>query len=251
MSVGLATKISNDWENFAYPIFPTKQVLRGRIFTSRPIRPRALFFMIDGGIATTRHQISELGDARLRARDNPYAYMVPGCHFRMWSKTAKGSGAPVMTYRMMREVFLALQEVLQKDEREFEASFVLTDQDRIDDQGAPAMPKFRKWFRTIYAQDNKNSSDVVQHSMPPGLPPPSPAYLADHEKWFLGPADALVRSRLGSKKLRECQLALNASLFEALMRRAEELEGAGGGALRSEKGGMWQRFWRPVLGGER
>lgn len=128
MSVGLGATILNDWENFA----PTKQVLRGRVFTSQPIRPRALFFMIDGGIATTRHQISELGDACLRARDNPYAYMVPGCHFWMWSKTAKGSAAPVMTYRMMQEVFLALEDVLlQKDERDFETSLVLTDEDCV------------------------------------------------------------------------------------------------------------------------
>ncbi|KAL8960986.1 MAG: hypothetical protein Q9193_002394 [Seirophora villosa] len=123
--------ILNAWENFAYPIPPTKQVLRGRIFTLRPIRPGALFFMIAGGIATTRRQIPELGDACLRARDNLYAYMVPGCHFCMWSKTAKRSGAPVMTYRMMQEVFLALEEVLQKDERKFEATFVLTDEDCV------------------------------------------------------------------------------------------------------------------------
>lgn len=37
----------------------------------------------------------------------------------------------MMTYRMRQEVFLALEEVLQKDEREFEASFVLRDEDCV------------------------------------------------------------------------------------------------------------------------
>lgn len=35
-----------------------------------------------------------------------------------------------MTYRMMRDVFAALEEVLEKVGKNFEASFVLTDEDR-------------------------------------------------------------------------------------------------------------------------
>lgn len=115
----------NDWENFAYPIPHTKQMLKGRIFTSRRIKPRALHFMIDGGIARTRAQISELGNIGLRIKDNPYLYSVPGCHFRMESKMV--GERPVMTYRMMMDVFLALEKVLEKTQRDFEASFVLTD----------------------------------------------------------------------------------------------------------------------------
>ncbi|KAL8973750.1 MAG: hypothetical protein Q9197_002014 [Variospora fuerteventurae] len=131
-SFGLERPNANDWENFAHPIPFTDQVLKGRIFTSLPIRPRDLSNMIDGGIRTTRRQISEMGgETRLRARDNPYTSIVPGCHFRMRSTTARGRGVPVMTYTMMRNVFLALEQVLEKDGRDFETSFVLTDQDSV------------------------------------------------------------------------------------------------------------------------
>ncbi|KAL9015454.1 MAG: hypothetical protein Q9185_007149 [Variospora sp. 1 TL-2023] len=129
---GLERPNANDWENFAHPIPFTTQVLKGRIFTSLPIQPRDLSNMIDGGIKTTRRQISEMGgDTRLRARDNPYTSIVPGCHFRMRSTTTRGRGVPVMTYTMMRSVFLALEQVLEKDGRNFETSFVLTDHDSV------------------------------------------------------------------------------------------------------------------------
>lgn len=126
----LDTPSANDWEHFSYPIPNTRQILKGRIFTSRPIRPSSLHFMIDGGIAETGQQLSKLGNTRLRLRDNPYRYQVPGCHFEIGSKTSPG-GRPLMTYGMMRDVFLALEQVLEKAQRSFETSFVLTDQDQM------------------------------------------------------------------------------------------------------------------------
>ncbi|KAI4183344.1 MAG: hypothetical protein L6R41_005442 [Letrouitia leprolyta] len=120
---------SNDWENFAYPIPNTREILKGRIFTSKPLRASALHFMIDGGLAQSRHELYNSGNIRLRTKDNPYTYVVPGCFFTMRSKVASG-GKPWMTYRMMRDVFAALEEVLEKVGKNFEASFVLTDEDR-------------------------------------------------------------------------------------------------------------------------
>ncbi|KAI4207182.1 MAG: hypothetical protein LQ346_000676 [Caloplaca aetnensis] len=122
----LGTLLTNDWENFAQPIPFTQQILKGRILLSRPVRPRALHSMIEGGLAQSQIQIRQLGaDTRLRIRDNPYKYGVPGCHFIIASKTR--SNRPTMTYGMVRSVFLALEMVLEKSNRNFEASFVLTD----------------------------------------------------------------------------------------------------------------------------
>ncbi|KAL8837524.1 MAG: hypothetical protein Q9170_002483 [Blastenia crenularia] len=123
------TTPSNDWENFAYPIPHTNQILKGRIFTSLRLRPSALHFMIDGGIAQTRHQLDDFGAVRLRIKDNPYRYVVPHCYFTMGSKVVSGA-KPIMTYRMMRDVFLALEQVLENQQRYFEASFVLTDENQ-------------------------------------------------------------------------------------------------------------------------
>ncbi|KAL8899139.1 MAG: hypothetical protein Q9207_006349 [Kuettlingeria erythrocarpa] len=126
----LGTLLTNDWEHFNQPIPFTQQVLKGRILLSRRVRPRALYSMIEGGLAQSQQQIRQLGaDTRLRMRDNPYSYGVPGCHFIITSKTS--SNRPTMTYGMVRTVFLALEKVLVKSGRNFEASFVLTDVDQV------------------------------------------------------------------------------------------------------------------------
>lgn len=127
-SLLLNTTSLGDWENFAYPIPNSKRILKGRIFTSRRISPSALHFAIDGGLAGTTSRISSLGDIRLADADNPYVYNVPGCHFRMDSKVLRGRA--IMTYGMMRDVFEAFEEVLERKQRFFSTSFVLTDQDQ-------------------------------------------------------------------------------------------------------------------------
>ena len=116
-----------DWEHFTYPIPNTKRVLKGRILTYLPIREAALHYMIDGGLAQTTNQISVLknSNVRLADRENPYIYRVPHCHFKMSSKTIDGKA--VMTYGMMKEVFQALKQLLEVDEKSFAISFVLTD----------------------------------------------------------------------------------------------------------------------------
>lgn len=119
----------NDWESFAYPISGTIQILRGRIFTSRHITPDSLRFMIEGGLFSTLREIAILGNTRLRDEDNPYTYRVPGCYFDFRSKTS--GKQPMMTYGMLGDVFMALEQVLEKAQRNFETSFVLTDEDRV------------------------------------------------------------------------------------------------------------------------
>ena len=116
-----------DWEHFKYPIPNTRRVLRGRILTYLPIREAALHYMIDGGIAQTTSQIATLGDSnvRLADRDNPYVYRVPHCHFKMSSKSVEGRA--IMTYGMMNEVFHALNQLLEVEQRSFAISFVLID----------------------------------------------------------------------------------------------------------------------------
>lgn len=119
----------NDWESFAYPISGTIQILKGRIFTSRRVTPDSLRFMIEGGIFSTLREIAILGNTRLRDEDNPYTYRVPGCYFDFRSKTS--GKQPMMTYGMLGDVFMALEQVLEKAQRNFETSFVLTDEDRV------------------------------------------------------------------------------------------------------------------------
>ncbi|KAL8930240.1 MAG: hypothetical protein Q9208_000857 [Pyrenodesmia sp. 3 TL-2023] len=130
VSTFLDTPASNDWEHFAHPIPNSKQILKGRILTSRPVQPRAMHSMLDGGLTQARQQIYHLGaDTRLRIRDNPYTYGVPGCHFIIRSKTFHDR--PTMTYEMIKGVFVALDRVLEQSNRRFEASFVLTDVDQL------------------------------------------------------------------------------------------------------------------------
>lgn len=119
----------NDWDYFAYPIPGTNQILKGHIFTSRLVRPSSLQFMIEGGLLSTLRQIAITGNIRLRDEDNPYTYRVPGCYFDVRSKTSEER--PTITYGMLGDVFMALEQVLEKAQRNFETSFVLTDEDRV------------------------------------------------------------------------------------------------------------------------
>ena len=119
----------NDWEHFTYPISGTIQVLKGRIFTSRRVTPSSLQFMIEGGLFNILREIAILGNTRLKDEDNPYTYRVPGCYFDFRSKTS--GKQPTMTYGMLGDVFMALEQVLEKAQRNFETSFVLTDEDRV------------------------------------------------------------------------------------------------------------------------
>ncbi|KAL8725595.1 MAG: hypothetical protein Q9166_007260 [cf. Caloplaca sp. 2 TL-2023] len=120
----------NDWEHFAYPIPRTTQILKGRIFTDNPLRASSLHFTLDGALVIAQQQLSHLGpDARLWSRDNPFTYRVPGCYFGIGSKVQ--GERPVMTWKMMRDVVMALQQVLEQQQRYFHASFVLTDTDQV------------------------------------------------------------------------------------------------------------------------
>ncbi|KAL8915353.1 MAG: hypothetical protein Q9171_000223 [Xanthocarpia ochracea] len=122
---------SNDWETFAYPIPGTNQILKGRIFTSEPLRRYSLRLAIDGGLTETQTLISSYGPTtRIRSRDNPYVSTVPGCFISMRSKVGS-DGEPTMTWEMMRDVLSALEHVLENEQRFFETSFVLTDEDRV------------------------------------------------------------------------------------------------------------------------
>ena len=117
-----------DWEFFAYPIPTTSQTLKGRIFTSQPIRPSALHFAIDGAIANTLYRISHMGNIRLEDADNPYIYRVPGCYFKMESKVVQGKA--MITYGMLNTILKALENLLEKNEQSFNTSFVLVDDEK-------------------------------------------------------------------------------------------------------------------------
>ncbi|KAL8680954.1 MAG: hypothetical protein Q9224_006901, partial [Gallowayella concinna] len=121
-----------DWENFAFVIPSTKFILKGRIFTGKPLRANALHYALDGGLVTAQEQLSHLGaTARLRNRDNPFTYKVPGCYFEMRSKVARIDDRPTMTWKMMRNLVLALEQVLEKERKYYETSFVLVDESKV------------------------------------------------------------------------------------------------------------------------
>ncbi|KAL8805552.1 MAG: hypothetical protein Q9200_005381, partial [Gallowayella weberi] len=117
-----------DWEHFTYEISGTKLALKGRIFIDKPLRPNSLHFAIDGGLAIAERQPS---NARLSDHDNPFTYRVPGCYFETRSKVARMDGRPTMTWKMMKDLLSALEEVLEKQRNYFEASFVLVDDSEI------------------------------------------------------------------------------------------------------------------------
>ncbi|KAL8800476.1 MAG: hypothetical protein Q9182_005148 [Xanthomendoza sp. 2 TL-2023] len=116
-----------DWDHFTFPITFTPFSLKGRILTSRPLRPTAIHYALDGGVAKTTDDIFKYGaKTRLRDTDNPYRFAVPGCHFYIGSTLARDRQAR-MTYSMVRDVLFALETVVERAERWFEVSFVLVD----------------------------------------------------------------------------------------------------------------------------
>ena len=114
-----------DWDFFAYPIPTTSQIIKGRIFTSQPIRPNALHFAIDGAIAETIWRIAHKGNVQLEDADNPFIYRVPGCYFEMASKVFDGRA--LLTYGMVNNILKALEHLLESQGQFFNTSFVLVD----------------------------------------------------------------------------------------------------------------------------
>ena len=121
----------NDWEHFTYPLPRTPFILKGRIFTSKPLLPSALHTALSGVLDYAQTQVSALGpEARLPTRN--IAYRIPGsgrsdgCFLKLMS-TMDREG-PVMTWGMVRDILLGLREVLEKGERRFETSFVVVDE---------------------------------------------------------------------------------------------------------------------------
>ncbi|KAL8708376.1 MAG: hypothetical protein Q9220_006757 [cf. Caloplaca sp. 1 TL-2023] len=116
----------NDWEYFTYQIPDYPLVLKGRIFTSKTLIPRALHLLISGGLRKANQEIAEFGFSFiLQSKDNPYTYHVPECYFIMTPKPFPPRGQPLMSYGMVYQVFQALERVLERSQRFFEASFVL------------------------------------------------------------------------------------------------------------------------------
>ncbi|KAL8922539.1 MAG: hypothetical protein Q9172_003520 [Xanthocarpia lactea] len=83
---------------------------------------------------------------------------------------------------------------------------------------------------------------------------PLPEYLELYKRRLLEPMDAMVRTH--GSRLRDCQVAPNASLYCALERRAKMdgahvEEGSGttttGAAAAAAAAAYWPRFWRPVI----
>lgn len=116
---------TNGWDAIEYKIPATKQVLTGRIFTSSPIRPSALHYVLDAGQGIAEARLASMGDVRLADFDSPFVYRVPGCDLQLASSVSDGKVK--MTYGMMKEVFKALEVLLVRPQRFFEVTFVLSD----------------------------------------------------------------------------------------------------------------------------
>ena len=100
--------------------------MTGRIFTSSPISPSSLHYVLKAGLEITQLRLANLGDVRLETHDNPFVYRTPGCDLQLASNL--DDGEPKMTYGMMKETFQALEQLLERGQRFFEVSFVLTDE---------------------------------------------------------------------------------------------------------------------------
>lgn len=124
----LATPTLQVHENFIYPIPRTNQVLRGRLFTCRPIPPVPLQRLLAGALWRAQNRLSFEGpNARLLPRDNPFVFEVPGCYFEMNSRRAR-DGLPSMTWKMVRDSIMALQQVMERPQNAFEAGFFLMEE---------------------------------------------------------------------------------------------------------------------------
>lgn len=117
--------MSDPKEYFEYKIKATKQVLNGRLFTRTRIRPDSLHHVLEAGLGIAESRLAALGNIRLADHDNPFVYRVPGCDLQMASNVDDGEAK--MTYSMMREVFRALELLLEKGQRYCEVTFLLSD----------------------------------------------------------------------------------------------------------------------------
>ncbi|KAL8862382.1 MAG: hypothetical protein Q9178_001391 [Gyalolechia marmorata] len=81
-----------------------------------------------------------------------------------------------------------------------------------------------------------------------GYEPPT-EYVGLYRSGLLEPMDAMVRTH--ASRLRDCQIAPNASLYCALERRAEmdgaHVEQGSGTTTTGTTAAYWPRFWRPVI----
>ena len=81
-----------------------------------------------------------------------------------------------------------------------------------------------------------------------GYEPPTES-VEIYERRLLEPTDAMVRTQ--GSRLRDCQIAPNASLYCALERRAEmdgaHVEQGSGTTTTGAAAYYWPRFWRPVI----
>ncbi|KAL8706992.1 MAG: hypothetical protein Q9201_000040 [Fulgogasparrea decipioides] len=132
LSSSLHSASPNDWIHFTQPIPSTKLILVGRLFTSRRLRPASVHYIIDAGIVVTTNYIQGYGNIRLHEFDNPWHYGVYGCYFYVISKLSRDRfRQPTMTYGMVRDVFLALEQVMEVQKQNFEVSFSLTDENKV------------------------------------------------------------------------------------------------------------------------
>ncbi|KAL8721555.1 MAG: hypothetical protein Q9181_007684, partial [Wetmoreana brouardii] len=132
LSSPLHSASPDDWIHFTQPIPSTKLLLKGRLFPTRRLRPSSVHYTIEAGVAVTTDHIQRYGDIRLHEFDNPWHYGVYGCYFYIDSKLSRDRFmAPTMTYGMVRDVLLALEQVMEVQKQNFEASFVLTDEDQV------------------------------------------------------------------------------------------------------------------------
>ncbi|KAL9009833.1 MAG: hypothetical protein Q9173_005168 [Seirophora scorigena] len=128
LSTILTTPTLKAHENFIYPIPRTSQVLRGRLFTCRPVPPVPLQRLLAGALSRAQARLSFEGpNARLLPHDNPFVFEVAGCHFEMYSRRAR-DGLPDMTWKMMRDAIMALQQVMERPQNAFEAGFLLMEE---------------------------------------------------------------------------------------------------------------------------
>lgn len=127
----LNTPSNSDRQPFAYVIPGTTQILQGCAFTRNPIRPQSLHAALQVGLAHAQERLSARGpNARLYLSENPYTLDVPGCYAEVVARRA-ADGLPGMTWLMIRNIFLALQQVLERERRPFDAAFVLKDQNKV------------------------------------------------------------------------------------------------------------------------
>ncbi|KAL8870432.1 MAG: hypothetical protein Q9174_003529 [Haloplaca sp. 1 TL-2023] len=127
-----------DSETYIYPLFRTTFILRGRIFTSLPLNATSVHTVLTGMLEYTQKQVATLGP-EARMSSGTIGYRVPGpntrerptgrtnaCLFRVTSETDEEE-RPVMTWDLLKDTMLGLKEVLERDQTNFENTFVVVD----------------------------------------------------------------------------------------------------------------------------